>query len=198
MSTDRLVRLTAVVTLALVLFGVTHPALAQTQAWDTNIISYTPPTQCSTGEPITACAVIGYRLERSSSSSGTFTTLTALPSTATGYTHNGVAAGVNCYRVIALSAQGDSLPSNIACKTNVKPAGPPNAPVLKTIDTMAFNVKPDFQKFAFVRGARAGSVKLGSACDESRQTSDGYMVISRLTQVTPRPQSGTVLVARCG
>lgn len=198
MNIDRLVKRTALAVMALVLYGVAHPALAQTQAWDTNVISYTPPTACSTGEPITACPVTGYRLERAASSSGTYTALATLASTATGYTHNSAVAGTNCYRVVALSAQGDSLPSNTACKVNTKPVGPPNPPVLKTIDAVAYNVKPDFQRFAFVRGAKAGQVKLGSSCDESRQTSDGYMVISRLSQVTPRPATGTVLVARCG
>src|SRR6185503_10771583 len=48
--------------------------------------------------------------------------------TTTSFTHTSAAAGQNCYRVIATSAKGDSFPSNVACKTNTQPSGPPNPP----------------------------------------------------------------------
>ena len=91
------------------------------------------------------------------------------------------------------------MPSNVACKTNVEPSGPPNPPTnLTVVETTAYNVRPNYQRFAFERGTRAGTIRLGAACDESRVTAEGYMVISRPSQVVPRPQSGVVLVARCG
>jgi hypothetical protein len=64
--------------------------------------------------------------------------------------------------------------------------------------TVAYNVRPDYQKFTFVKSTRYGTVKLGAACDESRSTGDGFYAIERpRSQVTPRPQEGVVLVAKC-
>jgi hypothetical protein len=101
------------------------PAHAQT-AWDTNSIAWFAPTTCTTGEPVTACPVTAYRIERAASSSGTFASVGTSQTLA--FTHTGAAAGTNCYRVIAQSANGDSGPSNVACKTNTRPSGPPNPP----------------------------------------------------------------------
>lgn len=109
--------------------------LAEAQTWDTNKLDWVAPTQCTTGEPVSACPVTGYRVERSATATGTYTTLATLGNVLT-YTHTGAAAGQNCYRVIALSASGNSDPSNVSCKTNTKPAGPPNPPVL-TIAALA-------------------------------------------------------------
>lgn len=174
-------------------------ANAQTQPWNENRISFTPPTTCTTGEPISACAVTGYRVERSATTTGPFTAVGS--PTGSPFIHTGAVAGLNCYRVIAISANGESAPSLVtpsACKTNVRPVGPPSPPTNTTVvEPIAYNVKPDYQRFAIVRGARAGTIRLGAACDEARVTADGYSVISRPSQVQPRPAAGTVLVARC-
>jgi hypothetical protein len=172
---------------------------AQAQ-WNSNTVTWTAPTTCTSGQPIANCAVTGYRVERSNSQNGTYAAVGT--STTTTFVHSGAAAGVNCYRIIAVSAKGDSDPSAVtsnACKTNVEPSGPPSPPTnTRVVETTAYNVKPDLQKFAFLRGTRAGQVKLGAACDEGRITADGYTVISRpRSQVTPRPAEGTVLVAKC-
>ncbi len=173
---------------------------ANAQAWNTNTVSFTAPTTCTSGQPIANCQPTGYRVERSSTIAGSYAAVGTTP--ASPFTHLSAAAGQNCYRVIALSAQGDSSPSVVtaaACKTNVEPSGPPNPPTnTVVVATTAYNVKPDLQHFAFVRGARAGTVRLGAACDESRITNDGYTVISRNSRITPRPAQGAVLVARCG
>ena len=182
--------------LALAFAGIAN---AQAQPWDENRISWTAPTTCTTGEPVSQCAVTSYRVERSATATGTFTTVGT--ATASPFIHSGATAGLNCYRVIAVSARGDSAPSTVtssSCKTNTRPIGPPNPPTNTTvIEPVAYNVKPDLQRFAFVRGARAGSIRLGAACDETRVTADGYSVISRPSQVQPKPAAGTVLVARC-
>jgi len=182
--------------LALGLLCLAGIAQAQ-QAWNENRLTWSAPTTCTSGQPIANCPVTGYRIERASSQTGAFAALGT--SQTTSYTHTGALAGVNCYRVVALSASGNSVPSNVACKTNVEPSGPPNPPTnLTVVETTAYNVRPNLQRFAFERGSRAGTIRLGAACDESRVTADGYMVISRPSQVVPRPQSGVVLVARCG
>lgn len=181
---------------AIVILGLCIAGAAQAQAWDTNNLSWDAPTSCSTGEPISACPVTSYRIERSATATGTFSTLGT--STTTSYTHTGALAGNNCYRVIAISATGDSVPSNVACKVNTKPAGPPNPPTnLKVVSPIAYNVRPDYGRFVFVRGTRAGIVKLGAACDETRKTEDGFYAVSRRNMVTPRPDPNVVIVAQC-
>lgn len=170
------------------------------QAWNENRIAWVAPTTCTSGQPIANCPVTSYRVERSATQTGTYAAVGT--STTTTFTHNGAVAGLNCYRVVAISATGESAPSAVtsaACKTNVEPSGPPNPPTdVRVIATVAYNVKPDYQHFAFVRGSRYGTVKLGAACDEDRLTKDGYYAIERpRSQVTPRPQEGVVLVAKC-
>lgn len=174
-------------------YGVAH---AQ-QAWDENRLTWSAPTTCTSGQPVANCAVTGYRIERSATQTGTYAAVGT--STTTSFIHSGVAAGSNCYRVIALSAKGESIPSNVACKTNTQPSGPPNPPTnLVVVEPIAFNVRPDYGRFVFVKGTKAGVARIGAACDEKRVTADGYTAISRpRTAVYPRPQEGTVLVAKC-
>jgi hypothetical protein len=188
----------AVLAIALGLLCITGIVNAQT-AWNTNTITWAPSVGCTSG-PATGCPVTGYRVERAASQTGTFAAVGTASSPP--FIHTSAAAGLNCYRIIALSAVGNSAPSTVtaaSCRTNVEPSGPPNPPTdVRVIETTAFNVKPNYQRFAFERGTKAGTIRLGAACDESRVTSDGYTVISRPSQVIPRPQTGVVLVAKCG
>jgi hypothetical protein len=173
---------------------------AYAQTWNENRIDWNAPTTCTSGQPIVNCPVTSYRIERASSQTGTFAAVGT--STTTSFTHSSAAAGLNCYRVVAIAATGESAPSTVtsnACKTNVEPAGPPNPPTnLRVSSTVAYNVRPDYQKFTFVKSTRYGTVKLWAACDETRTTGDGFYAIERpRSQVTPRPQEGVVLVAKC-
>ena len=171
--------------------------VARGQAWDQNVLTATPPTTCTTGEPVSACPITGYRFERSATTTGTFTAI--VTQTGPVYTHTVTASGQNCYRVIVTSANGDSAPSNVVCKTNTRPVGPPNPPSLTVTAPTAYNVRPNLQRFAFERGSKyPGVVRVGAACDESRTVGDGYYVVARLNMVSPRPPAGTVLVAKCG
>ena len=171
-------------------------SIAKAQAWDQNVLTATPPTTCTTGEPVSACPVTGYRFERSATATGAFTTL--VTQTAPVYTHTVTAAGQTCYRVIATSAAGDSAPSNVVCKTNTRPAGPPNPPTLTVTAPTAFNIRADFQHFAFVKSTRWGTAKIGAACDESRCVDGGYCVVSSRRSLNPRPAEGEYKVAKCG
>ena len=172
-------------------------SIAKAQAWDQNVLTATPPTTCTTGEPVSACPVTGYRFERSATATGTFTRV--IEQTGPVYTHTVTASGQNCYRVIVTSANGDSAPSNVVCKTNTRPVGPPNPPSLTVTSPTAYTVRPNLQRFAFERGSKyPGVVRVGAACDESRTVGDGYYVVARLNMVSPRPPAGTVLVAKCG
>jgi hypothetical protein len=180
-------------------FFMSSAAQAQTsQPWDTNIVSFIAPTTCTSGQPIANCPVTGYRIERSAAATGTFAAVGT--STTTTFTHTGAVAGLNCYRAIAMSPKGDSVPSNVACKTNVAPSGPPNPPTnLTVVDPLAYDVRPNESTFAFDRGRAVGTAKLGAACDEARTTGQDYYAIERPSRVklTRAPRS-TALVARCG
>lgn len=169
-----------------------------TQPWDENHLTWVAPTTCTSGQPVANCPVTGYRIERSATATGTFAIVGTTATTS--FTHTSAAAGQNCYRAIALSTKGDSGPTNIACKTNTPPSGPPSPPTnLTIIEPLAFNVRADYGRFAFVRGPKAGVARIGAKCDESRVTADGYTAISRpRSAVVPRPAEGTVLVAKCG
>lgn len=195
MNIEKLVQRAAVTVALLLVVGV---AKAQSsQPWDENRLTWAAPTTCTSGQPVANCAVTSYRVERSATTTGTFASVGT--STTTSFTHTSAVAGQNCYRVVAQSAKGDSVPSNVACKTNTQPSGPPNPPTnLVIVEPIAYNVRPDYGRFVFVRGSKAGMARLGAACDESRVTADGYTVISRpRSSVVPRPQEGSVLVAKC-
>ncbi len=181
--------------LCLTLLLLTVAVVAQGQAWDQNVLTATPPTTCTTGEPVSACPVTGYRFERSATATGTFTRV--IEQTGPVYTHTVTASGQNCYRVIATSANGDSLPSNVVCKTNTRPVGPPSAPTLTVTAPTAFNIRADFQHFAFVKSTYWGRATVGAACDEDRCVGDGYCVVSSRRSLTPRPAEGEYKVAKC-
>jgi hypothetical protein len=111
--------------LSLILLLAPLSAFAQ-QMWNENRLSWESPTTCQSGQPIGACPISNYRVERAASATGAFAALGT--SQTTTYTHLSAAAGTNCYRVIAVAVTGESPPSNVACKTNTQPAGPPNPP----------------------------------------------------------------------
>lgn len=138
MNAFKELRIVGIFAALLLLTCIAGIAQAQTQPWDTNVISWVAPTQCSTGEPVSACPVTGYRLEQSPTATGAYTTVATVAATASTYSHTGVTAGQHCYRAFSNSANGDSSASNVVCKTNVKPVGPPNPPVL-TIAAVAFS-----------------------------------------------------------
>lgn len=172
--------------------------VARAQSWDTNTIRFTAPTTCTTGQAISACAVTLYRIERAASATGTYAQVGT--ATASPFVHTGAAEGINCYRVTALSANGPSAPSTPpACRTNVRPVGPPNPPTdVVVVETIAYDVRPNESTFAFDRGRAVGTAKLGAACDESRAIADGFYALERPSKVTlHRAPRSTALVAKC-
>lgn len=181
----------------LVFLALAIPSLSFGQAaWDSNALSWQGPVTCTNGQPITACPITGYRVERSATQTGTYTAVATV--TTTSYTHTGAASGANCYRVVAIAATGTSAPSNVACRTNTPPV--PNPPTNLTVtEPVAFDVRPNESTFAFDRGRAVGIAKLGAACDETRTTGDGYYALERPSRVRlTREARSTALVARCG
>ena len=184
------VRWFCITILALCAVGV---ARAQT-AWDTNTVSWTAPTTCTSGQPVANCAVTGYRVERSATSTGTFAAVGT--STTTSFTHTSAVAGQNCYRVIALSAKGDSAPSNVACKANTQPSGPPNPPTnLVVVEQTAWNIQ--MKGHDVVLAQVIGKARLGAVC--GKQCFDGYCPVARSNiRLSTNQPSGAVMVAKCG
>lgn len=105
-----------------VLFLAFFMSKAEAQTWDENRLTWDAPTTCTNGQPISNCPVTGYRIERAAVSTGPYVAIGT--SQTASFTHTGAAAGVNCYKVYALSATGDSEASQHACKTNVEPTQP--------------------------------------------------------------------------
>lgn len=153
-------------------YGVAH---AQAAPWDTNQISWALPTTCTTGEAIAACPLTGIRLEESATVTGTYRTVATLAATSTTYTHVGVSAGPHCYRAFALSAIGDSVASNVQCKTNVKPVGPPNPPVLTVVDASAY--VPVKRAWGYAMADQIGTARIGAECDETQSFGGGFYAL---------------------
>lgn len=173
------------------LYGVAH---AQVQPWDTNVLSYGAPTTCTSGVPVSNCPVTNYRMERSATATGAFAAVgTSLTTT---FTHTSAPAGQNCYRVVAVSSKGDSAPSNVFCKTNTPPSGPPSPPTnLTVIEPLVFNIR--MQGHDVVLAQNIGLTKLGTLC--GKQCFDGYCPVARSNvKLSVSQPAGTVLVAHCG
>jgi hypothetical protein len=172
-------------------------------------LTWVPPVTNTDNSPLTNLA--SYKVYFGTSATTLNQSMT-VPAPASGAPVLNVANGTWFFGVTAISSTGkESSKSNTATKAvpvlfsadtenvTVTPDTTPNPPAnLQVVEPTAFNVVPNFQQFTFQRGSYAGKVRIGSSCDESRTTKDGYTVISRpRTVVTPRPQAGTVLVARC-
>lgn len=121
--------------LALALLLVSGASQAQ-QPWNENVIAWDAPTSCTSGQPLTSCPVTGYQILRSPLVNGAFAPVGT--SATTTFTHIVNATGQSCYKVVALSAQGNSEPSAAtACKVNTQPSGPPNPPTNTRFVTLA-------------------------------------------------------------
>lgn len=128
-------------------------ASAQTVARDAARLTWLAPDGCTTGEPITACPVTGYRVEKQSGT--TWATVTTVGAAVLTYLHTGLPIGPASYRVVALSVGGESAASNVAVK--VIPAAIPNAPVL--VDPIAYEIRGTPPA-----ATRVGLVTYGAPC----------------------------------
>lgn len=172
-------------------------SLAQTTPglkWNEDQLSWTAPTQCADGSPIGDCPVTGFRVETATSTTGTWTTVATIGPVIS-HKVTGVSAGQHCYRVFALSNALVSAPSNTSCATATGPA--PGAPVLKTVDQVAWDVKRRyFGLFGpYELNARVGTVDLGTEC--TRESVEGHNGVNRSDVTFTRPPRSKLVVARC-
>lgn len=143
--------------------------------WNTDYLSWTAPTACTDGGPITVCPITGYDVQVAPTVTGTFVAIGSTAATVLEFIRANVAEGANCYRVIAKSAGGNSAPSSIDCETTIKPPSIPNPPILKTIDQIAYReLNGVANKVTY---AAIGTVPLGTSC--LNYSSNGYMIVDR-------------------
>lgn len=202
--------------------NVTLPAITSTTsytltcAWPgsagTAQIAWTPPIENTDDSALTDLA--GYKILLGPSATNLNQSATISDPAARSASIGSLTPGSTYFFVVrAVNAKGTESANSLAVQKLIVGGAPvtasktatvtvdkvPDPPTgVTVIETTAYSVRPDLQRFVFLRGSRAGTVKKGARCDESRRTEDGYNVISRLSQVTPRPAEGTVLVARCG
>jgi hypothetical protein len=148
------------------------PAHAQTNLkWNEDQVSWSPSTACSDGSPIADCPVTGYRLETAKTCTATTWALagTTAPNVTT-FRATNLTAGLNCYRVKAQSANGDSAPSSTASATATPPL--PSAPVNVTVtDVVAYEIRPNAS--GVLIASRIGIVPTGAICGaETRLVGD--------------------------
>lgn len=159
--------------LAVVVYGllafVASKAEAQTIARDAAKVTWLAPTQCTTGEAITSCPVTGYRLEKQSGT--TWAMVTTVGATVLTYLHTGLPVGPATYRVIALSAGGESAASNVAVK--VIPAAIPSAPVM--IDPVAYEIRGTPPV-----ASRVGLVTYGAPCPQGATQTIGTVTYTKI------------------
>ncbi len=138
---ERIMKWTAVVTFALVLFGVVNPALAQrvtpcNAATPNNALCVegTPPTTTTDGLPIVNA--LTYRLEQRIGT-GAWTTVNTL-AVPRFYVTN-LAPGAYTFRMYAIAGGLESAASNTVTKDATPLPTPPTAPVI----TIAVVISPD-------------------------------------------------------
>jgi hypothetical protein len=192
LNIEKLVMRTAIAVLLLCAVGV---AQAQT-AWNSNTITWDAPTACDTGVPVANCPVVGYRIERSATPTGTFTTVGNVAGSVLTFTHTNALAGQNCYRVSSVDAIGPTVPSAAACRTNTAPTPRPNPPTnLRVIETTVFNLTQIERRVML--GSDVGTVPLNTICGTDA-VMGGFRVVARSNVKFTKPQPvGTLLVARC-
>lgn len=104
-------------------------------------LTWTAPTQCSDGSPVSDCAVTGYEIHMGASATGTaYTKRAESPAAnATSQTLTNISPGTRCFFMKALAGTLVSAESNRVCVT--VPAIAPKAPVL-TITIAVANPPP--------------------------------------------------------
>lgn len=171
-------------------------AWAQTQLkWDEDQLTWTAPTACSEGSPISDCPVTGYRIERATAQAGPWTLQADVGATVLSYLRADAPPGTSCYRVFTRSAGGLSAPSNVVCVNAVAPL--PGAPVLQVVEVTAYDVRFQWRQLAYALRREVGTVPLGTACDARFSVDEHYYAVpSESVMLARRPQSA-VIVAAC-
>jgi hypothetical protein len=176
--------------LLIFLCGVLLSALA---AAADGTLTWTLPTQCADGTPISNCALNGIRIERKLGATGTWATRAIVGPTVTTYVDVGLPVGVNYWRLFSISVSGISVPTNEVSKDVLAPLpGPPGNLAVQI--AIVYNVVKQIDRFVLVP---VGTAPLATACI-STQYVNGYHVVPRNTVTWYGSVQPAVVVAQCG
>lgn len=174
-----------------------HAASAE-KPWDTNVQPWTFDGTCKSG---TGCPIQGFELQEAATPTATaWKPIASLAPSARSYTMNGVSEGQHCYRLIALIVPVgngvNSDPSNVKCKTNVKPAvQQPNSPVLTSVAQDAYQI--GLAKKNVLQAFVIGLVPVGAKCTTQRYL-DLYVIEDNTKAILPAGTRRPIqILARC-
>jgi hypothetical protein len=157
-------------------------------AWNEDNLSWTAPTACSDGTPLTNCPVTGYRIERASSPTATTWAFVATTSL-TSYKATNVPAGQNCYRVAANSSNGMSAWAPVlasSCAIAAAPPPPPPAPPgsVTVTDVVAYEVRKNSS--GVMVASRIGIVPTGTVCSQETRTVNSGSYPGTYNRIDPK------------
>lgn len=174
------------------------------RAWAADLkASWTPPTQNVDGSAIPATgagALTGYRLEYGScTAAGAFDvaagSIAVTSPTVTTATVPNVGPGTHCLRVYAKNTYGvESFASSTVSKTIDPPK--PRAPVLGTVELVAYDVRFDWRSMQYALRREVGTVPIGTPCFEDFAVGEFYRVPRDAVTLTRNAKS-PIIVAKC-
>jgi len=160
----------AVIAVAFLLLFAAWCATAQTPAcaWNEDCIAWNAPTTRTDGSAIAATDIASYVVESAPAGATTWAQLGTVTAPVQAYKRTGLKAGdAFDYRVsVVLKSGARSAPSEVKSATTAEP--PPNSPVLKSIDTLAYEIKPN--STGNLVATRIGYIPMGTACGDRQQT----------------------------
>lgn len=163
-------------------------------------VTWTNPTTNADGTALPAGQLQGTRIEYGSCAGpGTFGTkageFTAPAGATTASTPN-LAAGTYCVRAYAKANGLESSASAVATASVAQPPPSPPGSLVVTVP-VAWEVRFDWRRMAYVRAREVGSLPVGSPCFEDFRTREGlYRVEFSAVSFSKRPRSA-VVVADC-
>jgi len=120
----------ALILTACLIAGFTGYAQAQTATGDV-VISWTAPTSCTDGSPITNCPITSYEVEKLSGT--TWTRIASTTPAVLSFRHVAQPLGSHQYRALAVSAIGKSQPTNPVTAVIAVPNAPGSISVTVTV-----------------------------------------------------------------
>jgi hypothetical protein len=183
--------------LAFLLIVFSHFASAQTAtcAWNQDCLQWNRPTQYVDGTTLAASDIASYEVEASLVGSSTWTKVGTTTAPVQGFVRNGIKANeVWQYRVSVILVSGQrSAPSVVqVAPATVEPA--PNPPVLKTVDTLAYEINKTTDALAL---SAVGTIDLGVTC-KPQYDANGLNVVPRDLVKFKTSTRPLVVVAKCG
>jgi hypothetical protein len=155
------------------------------------VIVCTPPTLNTDGTPALNPAI---RLYGAISNT---VRQTAQPGQPCRFTESNLTPGPHSWYVTAVTATGESVPSNPVGKTveitPPPPPPPPPPPVLSTTSTVVYAITAGNDRLAFLI---VGSVPLGTPC-VAAQEANGFNVVPRSAVTFDGPAKPSAVLGRC-